>query len=143
MQDELFNPTIHAQPPPGKPPWRPESILYPAFFGGPLAAATLGVLNGRRLALPGSHLLAIAAAGLAAFGARIVVSAAVEDRSVVRLAGTVAGVLVWLVVLGLQRRRFRTFSYRGGEPASLVGPGFAAFIGCGLLEAVLILVLVR
>ncbi|MCA2217975.1 hypothetical protein [Jidongwangia harbinensis] len=143
MQDELFSPTIREQPPPGKPPWRPESILYPAFFGGPLAAATLGVLNGRRLALPRPQLLAIAAAGLVAFGARLAVSATVDSASGVRLAGTIAGVLVWLVVLAFQRKPFRTFSYRGGDPARLVGPGFAAFLGCGALEAVLILVLVR
>jgi hypothetical protein len=143
MPDELFSPTIREQPAPGKPPWRPESILYPAFFGGPLAAATLGVLNGRRLRLPGRDLVLIAVAGLAAFGARLAVSAAVEGNSGVRLAGTVAGVLVWLVVLALQRKPFRLYTYRGGEPASLVGPGFAAFIGCGLLEAGLILGLVR
>jgi hypothetical protein len=143
MQDELFSPTIRDRPTPGKPPWRPESILYPAFFGGPLAAATLGVLNGRRLALPGVQLLAIAAAGLVAFVARVAVSAAIDGNSGVRFAGTVGGILVWLVVLALQRKPFRAYTYRGGDPASLVGPGFAAFLGCGLLEAILIFALVR
>ena len=143
MPDELFSPTIREQSAPGKPPWRPESILYPAFFGGPLAAATLGVLNGRRLRLPGRDLILIAVAGLAGFGARLAVSGAVEGNSGVRLAGTITGVLVWLVVLAFQRKPFRLFSYRGGEPASLVGPGFAAFAGCGVLEAILIFALVR
>lgn len=142
MQDELFSPTIRERPAPGKPPWRPDSILYPAF-GGPLAAAVLGVVNGGRLGLPGRHLLAIAAAGLVGFGARLAVSAAVEGNSPVRLAGMVAGALVWLVVLAFQRSPFRAYTFRGGEPASLVGPGFAAFFGCGVLEAILILVLVR
>jgi hypothetical protein len=143
MQDELFSPTIRERPAPGRPPWRPESILYPAFFGGPLGAATLGVLNGRRLALPGLQLALIAVAGLAGFGARLAVSAAVEGNSGVRLAGAVAGSLVWLVVLAFQRRPFRTYAYRGGEPASLVWPGIAAFVTFAILEAVLILVLVR
>ncbi|MBE1487091.1 hypothetical protein [Plantactinospora soyae] len=143
MQDELFRPTIQERPTPGKPPWRPESILYPAFFGGPLAAATLGVLNGQRLGLSGRHLLTIGAAGLVGFGARLAISGATDGNSVVRLAGTVTGVLVWLVVLSFQRAPFRAYSYSGGEPASLVGPGLAAAIGFGVLEAVLILVLVR
>lgn len=143
MQDELFSPTIREQPAPGKPPWRPESILYPAFFGGPLAAATLGVFNGGRLGLPGRHLLAIAGAGLAGFGARLALSAAIDGNAGVRLAGAAAGALVWLVVLALQRKPFRAYTFRGGEPASLVGPGLAAFLVGGVLEAILILVLVR
>ena len=143
MHDELFRPTIHGRRPPGRPPWRPESIFYPAFFGGPLAAATLGVLNGRRLGLRAGPLVAIAAAGVAGLAARIVVGALVDGNSGVRFAGTVTGILVWLVVLAFQRRPFRAYTYGGADPASLVGPGFAAAIGCGLLEAVLILVLAR
>ncbi|WP_250006251.1 hypothetical protein [Actinoplanes sp. M2I2] len=143
MHDDLFSPTIREQRAPGRPPWRPESIVYPAFFGGPLAAATLGVLNGRRLALPTSRLLLIAVAGLAGFGARVVVGAFSDGSSPVRLAGTATGLLVWLVVLALQRGPFRLAALRGHGPARLIGPGFAAAIGCGLLEAVLLLVLVR
>ncbi|WP_250034847.1 hypothetical protein [Paractinoplanes maris] len=143
MHDDLFSPTIREQPAPGRPPWRPESIVYPAFFGGPLAAATLGVLNGRRLALPTGHLLAIAGAGLAGFAARAVVEGFTDGNSPTRLAGTVTGLLVWLVVLSLQRRPFRVVALRGHGPARLLGPGFAAAIGCGLLEAILLVVLVR
>ena len=143
MQDDLFRPTIREQPTPGKPPWRPESIVYPAFFGGPLAAATLGLLNGHRLALPTGQLLAIAGAGVAGFAARVTVGALTDGNSTVRLAGTVCGLLVWLVVLSLQRRPFRVAILRGREPARLIGPGFAAAIVCGLLEALLLAVLVR
>ena len=143
VQDDLFRPTIREQPAPGRPPWRPESIGYPAFFGGPLAAATLGVLNGRRLALPAGPLIGIAATGLAGFAARLAVAAAVDGNSAVRLTGTVTGLLVWLVVMLTQRRAFRAYTYRGADPASLVGPGFAAAIGLGLFEAIVILVLIR
>jgi hypothetical protein len=143
MHDDLFRPTIREQPPPGKPPWRPESIVYPAFFGGPLAAATLGLLNGHRLALPAGQLAAIAGAGVAGVAARVTVGAFTEGNSPVRLAGTVCGLLVWLVVLSLQRRPFRVASLRGHGPARLIGPGFLAAIVCGLFEALLIVVLVR
>jgi hypothetical protein len=143
VPDELFTPTIRERPVGGKAPWRPESIFYPAFFGGPLAAATLGVLNGRRLGLPVARVLTIGAAGLAAFAARIVVTGALDENSSARLTGTITGVLVWLVVLAFQRRPFRAFVYGDGEPASLTGAGFAAFLGCGLFEAIVIYALVR
>jgi len=143
VPDELFTPTIRERPVGGKAPWRPQSILYPAFFGGPLAAATLGVLNGRRLALPIGQVLTIGAAGLAGFAARIAITAPLEENSSVRLTGTITGVLVWLVVLAFQRRPFRSYTYGDGEPAGLTGPGFAAFLGCGLFEAVVIYALVR
>lgn len=143
MQDELFQPTITEQPPPGEPPWRPESIMYPAFFGGPLAAATLGVINGARLRLPRPHLLVIAGAGVAALGGRIAATWAIGAGSGVRLVGSIAGALVWLVIMAVQRRPFRAYLYRDAEPASLVGPGFAAAIAGGLVEVGLILVLVR
>ena len=143
MPDELFSPTIQERPSAGKPPWQPESLVYPAFFGGALAAATLGVLNGRRLGLSRGQLLLIAAAGLASVVGRLVVVDHLDADQGIRFSGTVAGVLVWLVVMAFQRKPFRVFSYRGGEAAGLVGPGFAAAIGCGLLEVVLILVLVR
>ena len=143
MQDELFRPTIHERPPPGRPPWRPESILYPGFFGGPLAAATLGVLNGRKLGLRAGPLAAIAAAGVAAFAGRVVAAGLTEGNSGARLGGAVGGILVWLLVLAFQRRPFRAHVYGGGEPARMIGPGFAAAIGCGLLEAIVILALAR
>ena len=56
MQDELFNPTIRARDTAGKPPWRPDSIFYPAFFGGPIAAATLGedVIHRQRSIIDGN-----------------------------------------------------------------------------------------
>lgn len=142
MQEDLFSPTIRPPQPPGRRPWRPESIVYAAFFGGPTAAATLGVLNGRRLGLPGVRLAAIAAAGVAGFGVRVAV-ASVSDNAMVRLSGALAGLLVWLLVLLWQRAPFRALTYRGVEPAGLVWPGLAAFVGCGLLEAALIVVLVR
>jgi hypothetical protein len=143
VPDELFTPTIRERPVGGKAPWRPQSIFYPAFFGGPLAAATLGVLNARRLALPPGKSVIIAAAGLAAFIGRIAVTASLDENSSARLTGTITGLLVWLVVLAFQRRPFRAYAYGEGEPASLTAAGFAAFLGCGLLEAIIIFALVR
>src|SRR5262245_10355050 len=106
MQDELFSRTIRERESATKPPWRPDAIFYPAFFGGPIAAATLGLLNARRLALPRATLLAIAAAGAVAFATRLVLSATIDGSSALRLLGSVTGVLVALVVAAIERRPF-------------------------------------
>jgi len=135
MQDDLFTPTIRERPASGRPPWRPDSIMYPAFFGGPLAATALGLMNGRRLGLTAGPLTVIALAGAAAFAARLAITAAFDGRSGIRFIGAVAGVLVWLVVLGFQRRPFRAFTLGDREPASLIGPGFAALLVGALVEA--------
>ena len=88
-------------------------------------------------------LLALAAFLGAGFAARLVVGALADGSSGVRLSGTIGGLLVWLAVLAFQRRPFRLAVLRGAEPANLIVPGLAAAVGCGLLEALLILVLVR
>ena len=142
MTDDLFRPTIEDRATVTTPPWRPQSILYPAFFGGPLAGTVLGLLNGRRLRLPTSSMLAIAVAGAAAIVARILVTPALTGQTSARLIGAVAGVLVWGVILLVQKRPFRVYEVGGGEPASLVAAGFAAAIGCGILEAVVLVSLV-
>ena len=59
-----MTPTIHERPDRRRTPWRPQSILYPAFFGGALAAATLGMINSYRLRLPAMNMVVIGVAGL-------------------------------------------------------------------------------
>ncbi|MFC7247572.1 hypothetical protein ACFQO7_34350 [Catellatospora aurea] len=142
MNDDLFRPTITAAPvAAGDPPWRPSSIVYPAFLGGPLAVAVLGVLNARRLSLGVNQQLAVAAAGLAAVAARLALTALLGQTQA-RILGTVFGLLVWGVVSMTQKKAFRAYEYGNGEPASLIGAGLAAVIGCGLLENILIAVVV-
>lgn len=142
MNDDLFQPTIGSRPVLAVPPWRPSSIVYPAFFGGPLAVTVLGVLNARRLALGRNQQLAVAAAGLAAVVARLVVTGLLGGQTGGRVLGTLFGLAVWGVVAATQKKAFRAFEYGDREPASLFGPGLAAVIGCGLLENILIAVVV-
>ncbi|MFI5938520.1 hypothetical protein [Actinoplanes sp. NPDC051494] len=131
MHEQLFRPTMGGRPAPGRRPWRPTSIAYPAFFGGPLTAAVLGIVNGRRLGLPAERLVVIGAAGLFAFAVRVAAGGEIFD---VRRWGGIAGLLVWLLVLALQRKPFRAFLFGRAEPANLVWPGLAALVSCGLLE---------
>ncbi len=142
MTDELFRPTIEARQAPLKPPWRPGSIVYPAFFGGPLAGTVLGLLNGRRLSLGWRAMLAIGVAGVAAIVGRGVATVMTDGQTSGRLLGALAGAAIWGVIAFVQKRHFRVFELAGGEPSSLVGPGFAAAIGCGVLEAGVLAVLV-
>jgi hypothetical protein len=143
MTDDLFRPTIEDRATVTSPPWRPQSILYPAFFGGPLAGTVLGLINGRRLRLATGPLLAIAGTGAAAIVARFLVTSALDGRTSARLIGSIAGVVVWGVIMLVQKRPFRVYEIGSGEPASLVAAGFAAAIGCGILEAVALYALVR
>lgn len=138
VTDGLFRPTAASRPALVDRPWRPTSILYPAFFGGPLAGLVLGVLNGRRLALGRSARFGIAAAGVGGILARYVLTTALHEHGVAPILGSVTGAAAWGAVLAVQRRPFQEHELRDGETASLVWPGIAAAVGCGLLEAVVL-----
>jgi hypothetical protein len=57
---DLFSPSltrsVRRDLPAGSRPWRLASQFYVAFFGGPLAAGAIGLLNGKRLGLPRERL---------------------------------------------------------------------------------------
>lgn len=145
MADDLFTPTIApAAYESRRPPWRPQSLLFPAVFGGPTAVTVLALVNAARLGLPGRARLAVAGAGFAALAARVAVTLVVFSGSAdrpVRLIGALAGALVWLVVSVTQKGRFRAYELRGGDPASLWLPGIAAVLLLGVAEALLIVLL--
>jgi hypothetical protein len=143
MTDDLFRPTVREFPVSGKRPWRPESIFYAAFFGGPLTAGLLGVVNGRRLGLPTPRVLLIALAGVAGFGLWIVAALLTDANNVVRLFGSITGSLAWLVVIAFQRGPFRAYAYGDGEPAKLLVPGLLAAIGLVLAQVIVIFMVAR
>lgn len=138
VTDDLISPTIDSGYGVVDRPWRPTSILYPAFFGGPLAAAVLGLMNARRLALGRTVLLGVAAAGVGAVLARFVLTAALHEHGLAPILGGLTGVAVWSAVVATQRRPFQVHERRDGETASLVWPGIVAAVGGGLLEAVVL-----
>ena len=140
-RDDLFSPslsqTARAELPSGERPWRLNSQFYVAFFGGPLAAGTIGYLNARRLGLPNRQLFAIGAAGLAGFVLAIMLVAMVESdfvRPRVAIAGT--GVVAFLVARQLQKEADRRYGFGRDEERvydSLVQTGLAVAFVAGIL----------
>jgi uncharacterized membrane protein YfcA len=139
-EDELFSPSLRdrVEAPAGERPWRLGSQFYVAFFGGPLAAAAIGVLNGRRLGIGDRRLVAIAAAGIAALGLALAVAATLDtDDARPRFIVVVAGVATYFVVRQLQKAADER--YRRGRPDeqiydSLWWPGLAAVVVCGIIS---------
>jgi hypothetical protein len=144
MNDDLLRPTVATGSTlPGPPPWRLESIVYPAFFGGALAATALGLVNGRRLGVRTPALVAVAVTGVLALVARVVATALIVSGSGARFLGSLAGMAVWGVIYATQKRAYRSSLQRGEEPASLVKAGFAAVLGLGLIEALIVFAIAR
>jgi hypothetical protein len=139
LNDDLFTPTVTDKASDLARPWRVDSLLYPGFFGGPLAATVLGVINGRRLGVGTRAQAAVVTAGLLAIVGRLVIITAVGQFTGTRIVIAMAGVAVWGAILLTQRRAFRGFQLTGGEPASLLWPGLAAAIGGFVVEALLLL----
>ncbi|MBQ1074652.1 hypothetical protein KBX06_15960 [Micromonospora sp. C31] len=142
MADDLFTPTIApAAYEARRPPWRPQSLIFPAVFGGPAAVTVLALVNGRRLGVSRPAQLAMLGAGLAGLVARLTITLAIFDEEAdrpVRLVGALAGGLVWLAAAATQKRPFRAYELRGGRPASLWLPGLTAVLLLGFAETVLV-----
>ncbi|MEH0975104.1 hypothetical protein V6U77_28640 [Micromonospora sp. CPCC 205546] len=142
VADDLFTPTIApAAYEARRPPWRPQSLIFPAVFGGPTAVTVLALVNGRRLGVSRPAHLAVLGAGLAGLIARLALTLAIFDDGAnrpVRLVGALAGGLVWLVASATQKRPFRAYELRSGQPASLWLPGLGAVLVLGFVEAALV-----
>jgi hypothetical protein len=140
-EDHLFEPTLgapRARSDSGPRPWRLDSQGYVSFFGGPLAAALVGVLNGRRLGLQTPRLVWIAATGLVAFAVAAAVIAGTGSE-VPRLVLIVAGVLTYVVSRRLQKpadERWRVGRSDDEAYASLWAPGLAIVVGAALATGV-------
>ncbi len=141
--DDLLQPSVRTPRATGGQPWRLQSLGYVAFLGGITAGTTMAFLNGGRLAADPRRRWLVIAVGVIGFAITIplVLSLYEPGRgSAYRLAARVVAVLAYLVQAWLLRPFDRSFQLRDGEYASLWGPGAAAVIGCGLVEAVVLVV---
>ena len=118
-------------------PWNPQIVVILVLLCGPLAGGALLALNFRRLGLP-RH----AGKAFAAFAALALASAALvgwltatgqlgtdaTQKRTLRFGLNIAAVLLALVFLRRQSRRYRLWEMCGGKPAPLLGPGVLAFV---------------
>lgn len=142
--DDLFRPTLGAEPAYDPLPWNPESHFYVAFFGGVVAVTMIAFLNARRLHAGRGVGVRILLLGLAAFalvvGGGFYVDAAVTDSENVarygRFASRVAGVVLHFLVLRQLTRATRRFHVvRGENFEPLWVPGIGAVILGGIVSA--------
>lgn len=140
MSEDLLRPTIEREPG-TKSPWRLTSQLFVAFFGGALAVTAIGFVNAGRLGVEASARRLILGVGATAFAAGLVIVALLPttlNDSVIRLIMLAFALLAYAAQARLQRTHDRAFTLRGGEYASLWGPGFAAVIGCGIVQGIVV-----
>jgi hypothetical protein len=141
--DELFAPAlagvVDELPEEGDRPWHLGSQLYVGFFGGPLAAAAIAWLNAERLGVTQKGRLAIAAAGVAGLAAAVVAAVLVGGDSI-RLFLAPTGLATAAVARPVQSKADRRYAFRHAKYDSLWGPGLAAVIGLGLLQALFLYV---
>ena len=144
--DDLFTPTLQDAPSRAYAdrPWRLSSQFWVAFFGGPLASAVIGYLNGSRLGIPERNKQLIVVAGVVGLALAIAFGFALEALEVgsaARLANQAAGVVAYGAIFKLQRSGERVYEFYAegdAEYDSLWGPGLAAVIGLGLPSALLV-----
>lgn len=124
-------------------PWRTGSQIYVAILGGPVAVTAIALLNARRLRMPRSKTLLIAAIGAVATLAAIAVILAApgEARVLAGLVGAVAAGPFYLLMRSYDRAYFAFTNDDITEEeayASLWGPGVAAVIGGLILTAAVV-----
>jgi hypothetical protein len=116
-------------------PWRLQSQVYVAFFGGPLAIGAIALANAFMLGMSRRAQLAIAATALLAEAA-IVVLVALTDTGAISF-GVVAGLAVYGVAYLLQRSPDRVYHFHTREQEEydgLLGAGFIAVVVAKLAE---------
>ena len=140
MPDELLRPTIGAGVDMSVRPWRLMSQTYVAFFGGVISTTVIAFLNARRLGVAPDKRRLILLAGAVGLIVAAVVIALLDGSgaSGIRVAIRVVAVVTCLAQLRIQRPMDRAFQLRGQDYRSLWGPGIAAVIGGGLVEAILL-----
>ncbi|HEX6161223.1 MAG TPA: hypothetical protein VF111_13705 [Thermoanaerobaculia bacterium] len=128
--DDLLQPTVQEEARPRGPlPWRLQSQFWVAFFGGAFAVTVIALLNAMRLDVDRTKRWLIVVAGLVGMGLTAVVFLLTEHASQSRIGARVVGVVLFLVLRPLQKGADDHHQvFRGGDYASLWGPGIAATI---------------
>jgi hypothetical protein len=132
--------------PEGHRPWRLDSLLWVAFFGGITPIAVLGVKNARRLGT-GRLVGALVALGIVGFLAVFAINAVgvahfAFVRNHMRLAQRAVALLYYLFLRQRLTAPMRVHEAGGGQLDSLWKPGLIAVFALGFLENLLVILLV-
>ena len=141
MKDDadLYQPTLqkyhdearHARP------WNLSSLVFAAFFCGPIGGGALVSLNFKHLGQPRT-------AGWSAFGFGLLTVSLIAltvyvrvndvdiEKRMIRLGAQGLTLLAALVATRIQKPRFRAFIGHGGEPRPLFKIGLLAFVAGGI-----------
>lgn len=146
--DDLLRPTIGATPPGAREkPWRVQSQLWVAFFGGILPVTAIALVNAHRLGMDSRKRWLMAAAGLVALGILFVfwmrlpfaadfVTYARGGRNI-RIIGRVIAMALFLLLAWFQKRaEAHHLVFASGEYASLWTAGIGATLALGILQSV-------
>lgn len=137
--DDLFVPSVQQVPRPTEPPYRTGSMIYPAFFGGPLALLPFAVRNARRLGLTDTQRRLLLLAVLGSLAAALAVAVVLDSRDASprapRLSLQVAGLVAFLLVSRVMRGPERRLELRGIEFDRFgFWRGLAAVVVLGLVQ---------
>lgn len=131
-------------------PWNPASLVFAAFFVGPLAGGYLIAQNFKRLGMHarfGPTLAVFVTVGVVVTGTvmglayfDVFDSSDQEIRRLARLLARAVTIVMALIFTHQQKARFRLYLHSGHEPASLWGPGIMAFIAGFVLGALLVFI---
>lgn len=148
-QDDLFRPSVQAEPVAGEP-FHTGSLVWPAVFGGPLALLPFARRSARELGLPGRDvqrltLTCVAGLLLAAVLAVVATRAGAPSR-VPRLLLQGSGLLAYAAIASpwLLKGPQRRHELRGGSFASIgFWRGLAACVALGVVQGLLLAGLLR
>jgi hypothetical protein len=141
--DDVFEPSLAGYREAEERPWRLGSQFYVAFFGGVAAVTAIAWLNAKRLGLDERKRLLILLAGAAGLVATVVVPLVTgEDAAdAYKITSRIVGVVAFGAMYLIQRSADRVHESFGDEDetyASLWGPGLAAVLVGGVLQAALV-----
>lgn len=144
--DDLLRPTISAEPlEPRRKPWRVQSQLWIAFFGGILAVTVIALINAYRLGIDNRKRWLMAAAGLIALGilfafwmrqplAPDFITFARTARNM-RITGRVIAMVLFLLLAWFQKRAdAHHLVFATGDYAPLWVAGIASTLLLGTLQ---------
>lgn len=146
LDETLFTPSLATARAPANRPWRLQSQMWVAFFGGALALAAIAYMNARLLRVDNRTLRRLALVSVGGVIASLVVTVGVglfasPDSDLLRNARWLnrgVALLLFVVLRRIQAPADRAYQmFYDGEYSSLWRMGLLAVFGLGTLQSLL------